>query len=75
MLNFKSKVEYYYENLEVVHKLNTLATKFNHFNGQYKTTDHDTVLKLRECLPPNITEFHVKGHQDQRKQTKYLTIP
>ena len=48
-------------------QIKTLATNSNHFNEQYKTKDHDTVLKLREYLPPNITVFHVKGHQDQRK--------
>ena len=48
MLTFASNVEYYYDNFEVVHKINTLAT----------------VLKLREYLHPQITTFHVKGYQD-----------
>ena len=68
-----SKVEYYCDNIEVVHKINTLAANSNNCNERYKTTDHDAVLKLREYLPPSVTTFHVKEHQDQRKQTQNLT--
>ena len=74
MIPFLSKVTYYYDNLEVVHKINTLANNPNSFNKQYKTTDHDAVLQLKECSPPNITVSHVKGHQDKRMKWEHLTI-
>ena len=66
MLPFLSNVAYYCDNLEVVHKINTLENNPKSFNEQHKTTDHDDVLQLKLCLPPNITAFHVKGHQDKR---------
>ena len=72
MIKFQSRVEYHCDDLEVVHKLNTLDNNPNHYNEQYKTTDHDVVLTLRDCLPPNVKTFHVKGHQDQRKQPQHL---
>ena len=72
MLTFVPKVEYYCDNLEVVQKNYTLATSLIHFNEQYKTAYRDTVLKLRECLPPHITAFYDKGHEDQRKQNQNL---
>ena len=75
MIPFLSKVAYYYDNLEVVHKINTLANNPNSFNEKYKTTDHNAVLQLKDCLPTNITAFHIKGHQDKRKKWEYLTIP
>ena len=75
MLKFQSKVEYYCDNLEVVHKLNTLDTNPNHFNEQYKPIDYDEVLTLREWLSPNFKSFYTRGHQDQRKQPQHLTIP
>jgi len=66
MLSFLSEIAYYCDNLEVVHKINTLATNPNSFNELHKTTDHDAVLQLKLCFPPNIIAFHVKGHQDTR---------
>ena len=50
MIPFQFKVEYYCDNLEVVQKINTLANNPNSFNEQYKTTDNDAVLQLKECL-------------------------
>ena len=67
MLPFLSTVAYYCDNLEVVHKINTLANNPNFFNEQHTTTDHDAVLQLKLCLPPNIIAFHVKGHQNKWK--------
>ena len=75
MIPFLSQIAYYCDNLEVVHKINTLATNPNSFNDCHKTTDHDAVLHLKLCLPPNIIAFHVKEHQDKRKKWEYLTIP
>ena len=75
MLPFLSTVAYYCDNLEVVHKINALANNPNSFNEQYEMTDHDAVLQLKLCLPPNIAVFHVKGHQDKRKKWDHLTIP
>ena len=60
MIPFQSKVEYYCDNLEVVHKRNSLANNPNSFNEQYKTTDHDAVLQLKEYLPTNTISFYVK---------------
>ena len=67
MLPFLSNVAYYCDNLEVVYKVNTLAKNPNSSNEQHKTTDHDAVLQLKLCLPPNIIAFHVKGHQNKWK--------
>ena len=75
MIPFLSQIAYYCDNLEVVHKINTLANNPNSFNDLHKTTDHDAVLQLKLCLPPNIIAFHVKGHQDKRKKWEHLTIP
>ena len=72
MLTFKSKIEYYCDNIEVVHKINTLSNYRNSFNEQHKTTDHDAILQLKECLPTTVIAFHVKGHQDKRKNGKFL---
>ena len=58
MLTFQSKVEYYCDNIEVVHKINTLSNNRNSFNEQHKTIDHDAVLQLKECLPTNVITFH-----------------
>ena len=66
MLPFKSTIEYYCDNIEVVHKINTLSNNLNSFNEQYKTTDYDAILQLKECLPKNVIAFHVKGHQGER---------
>ena len=74
MLPFLSNVAYYCENLEVVHKINTLANNPNSFNEHYKNTNHDAVLQLKLCLPSNITAFHTKGHQDKRKKWERLII-
>ena len=41
MLPFLSNVAYYCDNLEVVHKINTLANNPNSFNEQHKITDHE----------------------------------
>ena len=68
MLTFKSKIEYYCDNIEVVHKINNLPNNCNSFNEQHKTTDHDAVLQLKECLSKNAIAFHVKGHQDKKKK-------
>ena len=54
MLIFKSKIEYYCDNIEVVHKINTLSNNRNSFNEQHKTTDHYAVL------PKAVIAFHVK---------------
>ena len=75
MLPFLSEILYYCDIIEVVHKINTLATRSNSFNELHKTTDHDAVLQLKLCFPPNIIAFHVKGHQDTRKKWDHLTIP
>ena len=75
MIPFLSQIAYYCDNLEVVHKINTLANNPNSFNDLHKTTDHDAVLQLKLYLPPNIIAFHVKGHQDKRKKWEHLTIP
>ena len=75
MLQFKSQVPYYCDNIEVVHKINTLSNNRNSFDEQRKTTDHEAVLQLKQCLPNNIVAFHVKGHQDKRKKWESLTIP
>ena len=74
MLPFLSNVAYYCDNLEVFYKINTLANNPNSFNEQHETTDHDAVIQLKLCLPPNITAFHVKGHQYKRKKWEHLTI-
>ena len=74
MLTFQSKVEYYCDNIEVVHKINTLSNNRNSFNEQHKTIDHDAILQLKECLPINFIAFHVKGHQDKRKKWELFTI-
>ena len=47
MLTFLSAIEYHGDNLEIVHKINTLATDPNYFNELHKTTDHDAVLQLK----------------------------
>ena len=47
MLTSQSKVEYYCDNIEVVHKINTLSNNRNCFNEQHKTIDHDAVLQLK----------------------------
>ena len=44
MIPFPSKVAYYCDNLEVVHKIKTLTNNPNSFNEQYKNTDHDADL-------------------------------
>ena len=75
ILTFESKVEYYYDNLLIVNKLKILVINHSYYNEQYKTTDHDAVLKLWDCLPPNVITFHVKGYENQRKQNQYLIIP
>ena len=75
MIPFLSEIAYYYDNLEVVHKINTLANNPNYFNELHKTTDHDAVLQLKLYLPPNIITFYVKGQQDTRKKWEHLTIP
>jgi len=75
MIPSLSEIAYYCDNLEVVHKINTLATNPNSFNELHKTTDHDAVLQLKLCFPSNIIAFHVKGHQDTRKKWEHLTIP
>ena len=75
ILSFQSKGAYYCDNLEVINKINTLVNNPNSFNKQYITTDHDAVLQLKECLPTNITAFHVKGYQDKWKKWEYITIP
>lgn len=48
LLTFDSKVEYHYDNLDIVDKINTLAANLSNHDEQYKTIDHDVVLKLRE---------------------------
>ena len=75
ILTFKSKVEYYCDNIEVVHKINTLFNNPNSFNEQHKTADHNAVLQLKECILKQFIAFHVKGHQDKRKKWELLTIP
>ena len=75
MLTFKSKVEYYCDNIEVVRKINTLSNNHNSFNKQHETTHHDASLQLKECLPKNVIAFHVKGHQDKRQKWELFTIP
>ena len=75
MIPSLSEIAYYCDNLEVVHKINTLATNHNSFNELHKTTDHDAVLQLKLYFPLNIIAFHVKGHQDTRKKWEHLTIP
>ena len=75
MLTFKSKVKYYCDNIDVVHKINNLSNNRNSFNEQHKTTDHDAVLQLKECLSTNVIAFHIKGKQDKRKNWELFTIP
>ena len=60
MLPFKSTIEYYCDDIEVVHKIHTRSNNRNSFNEQHKTTDHDAVLQLKECLPKQFIAFHVK---------------
>ena len=75
MLPFLSAIEYHGDNLEIVHKINILATDPNYFDELHKTTDHDAVLQLKLCLPKEIIAFHVKSHQDMRKKEEHLTLP
>ena len=75
MFLFLSPIDYYCDNLEIVHKVNTLATNPNAFDERYKTTDHDAVLQFKLYLSPNIFAFNVKGRQDKRKKWEELTIP
>ena len=75
MLTFKSKIDYYCDNIEVFHKIKTFSNNRNSFNEQHKTTDHDAVLQLKECLPKYVIALHVKEHQDKRKKWECLTIP
>ena len=75
MLTFKSKIDYYCDNIEVFHKIKTFSNNRNSFNEQHKTTDHDAVLQLKECLPKYVIALHVKEHQDKRKKWERLTIP
>ena len=75
MLPFLSAIEYHGDNLEIVHKINILATDPNYFDELHKTTDHDAVLQLKICFPKEIIAFHVKSHQDLRKKQEHLTLP
>ena len=75
MLQVQSNINYYCDNIEVVHKINTITNSRDYFSERYKTTDHEAVLHLQICLPANVVAFHVKGHQDKRKKWEDLTIP
>ena len=75
ILPFKSTIEYYCVNIEIVNKINTLSNNHNSFNEQHKITDYDAVLQLNEYLPKNVIAFHVKRHQDKIKKWEILTIP
>ena len=47
MITFKSQIEYYHDNREIMNTLDILSTNTSNFNEQCKSPDHDTVLKLR----------------------------
>ena len=66
MLTFKSKIEYYCDNIEVVHKINTLSNNRNSFNKQHKTTNHDAVIQLKECFSRQRT-----SRQEKEMGTSY----
>jgi len=75
MIPVQSNITYYCDNIEVVHKINMISNNRKYFDEQHKTTHHEAVLQLKECLPTNVIAFHVKGHQDKRKKWGNLTIP
>ena len=75
MITFKSQIEYYHDNREIMNTLDILSTNTSNFNEHCKSLDHDTVLKLRNCVSPHVIVFRIKEHQDQRKQNQHLAIP
>ena len=75
MIPAQSNINYYCDNIEVVHKINMIFNNRNYFDERHKTTNHEVVLQLRKSLPTNVIAFHVKGHQDKQKKWENLTIP
>ena len=44
MIPVQSNINYYCDNIEVVHIINMISNNRNYFDEQHKTTDHEAVL-------------------------------
>lgn len=70
-IELASPIEFYCDNEVVISKLNQLIIGINHFYEKHKTIDLDAVLKLKECMPRFLKVFHVKGHQDNKRNHSF----
>ena len=52
MIPVKSKIKYYCDNIEVVHKINMISNNRKYFDDQHKTTDHEAVIQLKSVYQP-----------------------
>lgn len=67
LLEQRSSIKYYCDNLELVNKISMLLENANTFQGKYKTTDHDVVLKIQTYLPNKLAIYHIKERQNTGK--------
>ena len=74
-IKFKSTFQYHCDNLEVFNKVKAIQSEKYLSDKAYKTTDHDTVLVLKDLIPRNMTINHAKSHAERRKKKEHFTLP
>lgn len=67
MIEHRSSIKYYNDNLELVKTISMLLENANAFQEKYKTTNYDAVQKIQNHLLNNLEIYHVKEYQIQGK--------
>ena len=71
-MDLQSPIKYYCDNKDVVTKLSNITERNrNYYSSNSKIKDLDAVLEIKKYIPTTVTVTHVRGHQDQKKETTH----
>ena len=74
-LTLTLEVRYYCDNQEVINKLTELREDTKRYDKIIRTIDHDTILALKQIMPPKLKIGHVKDHTERKTKEYQLKIP
>ena len=65
---------YYWDNLEVVKKLQNINLNRKYYTQKHKTNYLNAVLIIQKCIPTTFETKHIRGHQDRRRRKDLLRL-
>ena len=74
-LPFNNKCTLYYDNTEIVKKVQKTKKTASFFKPSYKISEHETIITIQKYLPHQLIVIQLYSHQDKIKGTENLTFP